>query len=90
MLVLALDFDLNGMLASGSEDNTIKRWDNNSGVLLRTLEGHGFWVCNAQLVWFDKLNPIVIFELYILAYPLIKPLVVFKNKKKLKIKSSSF
>jgi WD40 repeat protein len=32
------------MLASGSPDKTIKLWDKNSGVLLRTLEGHGFWV----------------------------------------------
>jgi uncharacterized protein with WD repeat len=31
-------------LASGSLDNTIRLWDAASGALLRTLEGHTFWV----------------------------------------------
>jgi WD40 repeat protein len=38
---MAVAFDSNYMLASGSNDKTIKLWDKNSGGLLRTLEGHG-------------------------------------------------
>ena len=29
-----------GMVVSGSNDNTVRLWDRSSGVLLRTLEGH--------------------------------------------------
>jgi WD40 repeat protein len=29
-----------GMVMSGSRDNTVRLWDRSSGVLLRTLEGH--------------------------------------------------
>jgi WD40 repeat protein len=29
-----------GMLASGSDDNTVKLWEARSGSLLHTLDGH--------------------------------------------------
>ena len=32
------------LLASASNDRTIRLWDAASGALLRTLEGHTFWV----------------------------------------------
>jgi len=47
--VYAVAFDSNHML-SGSNDKTIKLWDKNSGVLSRTLIGHGELV---YLVSFD-------------------------------------
>ncbi|MCD6490966.1 MAG: PD40 domain-containing protein, partial [Candidatus Korarchaeota archaeon] len=31
-------------IASGSSDNTVRIWDASSGKLLRTLEGHIYWV----------------------------------------------
>jgi small GTP-binding protein len=38
-------FDPQGeMLASGSDDNTVKLWEARSGNLLRTLQGHQGWV----------------------------------------------
>ncbi len=33
-----------GLLASASDDNTIKIWDSHTGERLRTLEGHSTWV----------------------------------------------
>ncbi len=44
-------FDSNDMLASGSEDKTIKLWNKNNGGLLRTLLGHGEFV---RTVAFDS------------------------------------
>ena len=32
------------ILASGSDDRTIKLWNKNTGGLLRTLSGNGNWV----------------------------------------------
>jgi len=39
--IVAVTFDSNGMLASGSYDGTVKLWSNETGGLLRTLIGHG-------------------------------------------------
>ena len=42
--VYSVAFDSNDILASGSEDRTIKLWNKNTGDLLRTLSGHGYHV----------------------------------------------
>ncbi len=42
--VRSVAFDSNDILASGSDDYTIKLWNKNTGGLLRTLSGHGSWV----------------------------------------------
>ena len=34
-------------LASGATDNTVRLWRVSDGALLRTLEGHTFWVWSA-------------------------------------------
>jgi len=35
------------LLASGAADNTVRLWRAADGALLRTLEGHTFWVWSA-------------------------------------------
>ena len=45
-----------GMLASGSDDKTVKLWQARSGQLLRTLEGHNGTVVSVVFVSHDKLN----------------------------------
>jgi len=37
---LSIAFDNNDILASGSDDSTIKLWNKNTGDLLRTIKGH--------------------------------------------------
>ncbi len=39
--VISVAFDSTYLIASGSEDRTIKLWDKNTGNLLRSLTGHG-------------------------------------------------
>ncbi len=48
--VRSVAFDSYYLLASGSRDNTVKLWNKNSGVLSRTLTGHGKLV---YIVTFD-------------------------------------
>jgi WD40 repeat protein/class 3 adenylate cyclase len=51
-VVNSVAFDLQGeMLASGSDDSTVKLWEARSGKLLRTLEGH------RGKVWSVAFNP---------------------------------
>ena len=43
--VLSVAYSPDGTrIISGSEDNTIKIWDANTGECLKTLEGHSGWV----------------------------------------------
>ncbi len=42
--VTSVSFDREGLLASGSNDTTIKLWNTKTGECLRTLTGHGSFV----------------------------------------------
>jgi len=42
--VTSIHFDGNGLLASGSNDKTIRLWEVSTGNCLKTLEGHTDWV----------------------------------------------
>src|SRR5437016_3187788 len=48
-----LSWSPNGqMLASSSEDRTVRIWDATNGLCVNTLEGHGGWVWN--VIWIDQ------------------------------------
>jgi len=49
--VISVAFDHTNLLASGSSDNTVKIWDKNSGVQLKSLTGH---TSNINAVAFSK------------------------------------
>jgi len=51
--VISVAFDSSYLLASGSNDNTVKIWDKNSGNQLRSLTGH---INQVQAVAFDSNN----------------------------------
>ena len=53
--VESVAFDSNDILASGSEDRTIKLWNKDTGDLLRTLSGHGSWVMSVAFDSSDTL-----------------------------------
>ena len=42
--VYSVAFDSNDILASGTDDSTIKLWNKNTGDLMSTFIGHGSWV----------------------------------------------
>ncbi|MBN2434850.1 MAG: hypothetical protein JXK07_06245, partial [Spirochaetes bacterium] len=53
--VESVSFSFDGkMLASGSEDQTVKFWDVSSGNLIRSLEGHSSYVTSVSISFDDK------------------------------------